>query len=88
VTRFALFAKNEVHGKNEKYKSNEMIHTQFLCPENHNREDCKDRKRNDFLDYLQLDQGERTIHSMKSDPVGGNLKAILKECNTPAYQNQ
>ena len=46
-------------------------------------EDTEDGERDDFLNHLELDGGEAAV----ADAVCGNLKAILKEGDTPADED-
>ena len=46
-------------------------------------EDAEDRERDDLLNHLELHGSEAAV----ADAVGGHLKAILKEGDTPADQN-
>ena len=41
------------------------------------------RQRNDLLNHLELNRREAAI----SEPIGGNLKAILKEGDAPADED-
>src|SRR5580658_4357652 len=46
-------------------------------------EDAEDRERDDLLNHFELHGSETAV----AEAVGGHLKAILKEGDTPADQN-
>lgn len=64
-----------------------MIPAESFRLEKQDRKSCKDSQRNNFLDYLELPKIERTAVFRVTDPIGRDLKTILKKCNAPAKQN-
>jgi hypothetical protein len=63
-----------------------MIPSQFHM-ERYRREEHKDHKGNDLLDYFQLHQAEGSAVSFKTHPIGGYLKTVLKKSDSPRQKD-
>ena len=61
-----------------------MIVVEALGAEEYQGEDHEDGDGDHFLDYLQLDQGERAAKILEAYPVGWNHKTIFEKCDSPA----
>ena len=61
-----------------------MIPVQGLALEEDGGEDGEDDEGDDFLDDLELHEGERTAVAVKADAVGRNLAHVFKEGDAPA----
>ena len=64
-----------------------MIPLERFCMENRDRNRCEHRKRNRFLDDLQLHQAEGSAVDAATDVVGGNHKAVFKEGEPPGGED-
>jgi hypothetical protein len=74
--------KNEKCRKDDQRKTHGEVPFE-LVPEIQHGEHGKNRKRDDFLNGLEL----RRIEFVRADAVRGHLKAVFEESDAPAYQN-
>ena len=81
-----LFAEYKIDCKDQAEETDGVIPAQRLGAENEQREDGKYRERYNLLNYLQLDQRERTAIFAEADTVGGHLEEVFEQRNTPANQ--
>lgn len=64
-----------------------MVESQCFTFENEDGNQSEDRKRDELLDDFELPQIKRTAIVYVTDSVCRNHKAIFKQGNTPAKQN-
>lgn len=82
-----LFPENEVHGENQAGEAGEVVPPERIGLHEEEREEREDRERDDFLDDLELPDGERPAELGRTDAVGRNLETILEQGDAPAQQN-
>ena len=64
-----------------------MVPLERAPAEQQRRDEAEHHEADDFLNDLELDHAERSAVVPETDAVRGNLSAILKKSDTPAYQN-
>ena len=68
-------------------ESRRMIPVQRFSLEEDRRKDREDDEGDDLLDYLQLQQGERSPVAHIADAVRRNLTRIFRQSNKPGEKN-
>ncbi|GAA3001859.1 hypothetical protein GCM10019997_16120 [Prevotella corporis] len=81
------FQESKEHGKNQKEKGYKMIPMETLTIEKHDRKDCENQERYDFLDDLQLHQRETATIANVPQAVGRNLTSVFCQSQQPAQQD-
>lgn len=84
--RGSLFHEDEIDGGNQAKEGCEMIPMETLSAKADDGEDGKDTERDDLLHNLELHEGVWASVSGESDPVGGYLEAVFKECKPPGNE--
>ena len=82
-----LLSEYEVDRGDKAGEARKMIPLQGVALDEQHGEQREDHKRDNLLDNLQLPQREGASELGTADTVGGNLKAVLKECYAPANQH-
>ena len=60
-----------------------MVPVEALTTETYDGEEGEDDEGDDFLHYLQLHQGIGATVALESNAVGGDLKTVFEEGETP-----
>ena len=81
--RSRLFHEDEIDGGNEAEEGGKVVPVEGLTLEEDVGNDGKDNQGNDFLNDLELNQGERTSVVLETYAVGRNLTTILEEGDAP-----
>ena len=82
-----LFQKCKENGGDDEQERNDVIPLERFRVEHRHGNRCEHRKRNGFLNDLQLHQAERTAIDATADAVCGNHKAVFKEGKAPRSEN-
>ena len=82
-----LLQEHEEHRSDEAAESYEVIPLQRLASEADDGKDGKDSYGDYFLDNFQLHERKSTAIAHEAYTVGRYLTGILKECQTPADEN-
>ena len=82
-----LLQEHEEHRSDEAAESYEVIPLQRLASEADDGEDGEDSNRDYFLDNFQLHKRKSTAIAHEADTIGRHLTGILKECQTPADED-
>ncbi len=81
-----LLQENEEDCHYEADEGGDVIPVQGLALEEYHHKDSKDRKGYNFLNDLELHQGERTSVYVRADAVRRDLQAIFKKCDAPGEE--
>ena len=64
-----------------------MVPLQRIALDKEHGKQREDRQRDNLLDNLALPEGKWTAQLGATYAVGGHLKAVLKQCDTPANKH-
>jgi len=78
---------DKIYRQHQEHKPDEVIEAESLVFEKQDGKAHENAKRDRFLDHFQFNQRKRAAVFPEADPVGGNLKAIFKQRNTPTDQH-
>ena len=84
---FVLFQEDEKDGEDEAEECGEMVPLQGLVLEHEGDDDSEDGEGDDFLDDLQLHEGERAAVFDEAYPVGRHLGAVFEEGHSPGEED-
>src|SRR5690349_23370291 len=76
-------SKNKIDSEDEEHESHKVVPSQRLILEERKAKDHEHGKRDHFLNYLQLDERERSAVFAESNPVGWDLEHVFEECDAP-----
>ncbi len=83
-----LFPEDEIHRQHQEKQANGMVHPETFLFEKQPRKSEKNQQGDDLLNDLELQQCVRSAIPAKAQLVGRHLKAVFKECQSPAQQNK
>lgn len=77
---------SETYRRYQAYEGRQIVPVQLLAGEEEKCHHREDGERYDFLDYLQLEQGERPTVALEAYPVGRNHEAVFKKGYPPGKE--
>ena len=81
-----LLFEDKVHRQHQTQEADVVIPLEAFVHKDCHKE-REDHKRYYLLNNLKVPEGEGATEVGTTDTVGGNLKAILKECHTPTNED-
>lgn len=81
------FAEDEIDRQHQANERRRMVPMERFPLEDKRHYACEDTDGNHLLQHLQLHQGERAAHDLRTDAVGWDHERILQQGNAPAEED-
>src|SRR5690606_6600319 len=83
----ALLFEYKIYGQYEEHKTDQVIDPETLIFKHQHRKQGEDYQCNDFLNYLELPEIERSPVSLVTYLIGRYLKTVFEQGNSPTDQD-
>lgn len=86
-TNLLRLSKHKINSGNEAEEGSDVVPVEGFALETKGHDDCEYYQGDDFLQNLQLNQGEGAAVVQKADAIGGHLTHVFKQGDAPREED-